>query len=162
MGLNTLGNLIKEAALKTGLGKRVTNHSMRKTTVTTLSRAGVPPQKIMKITGHKNIQSITHYDAELSSNEHKNMSLILQHANRKPLQPLNININENISDVAVRVLHNVAAPVPHELAVPVPHDEDIAFQARQPNNASPSQRFPLKNGTPFLSGCTFNNCTINF
>ena len=137
MGLNTLGNLIKEAAVKTGLGKRVTNHSMRKTTVTTLSRAGVPPQKIMKITGHKNIQSITHYDAELSTDEHKNMSLILQNANKKPLQPLNINMMENASDVAT---------------VPAP----------QPINASPSLGFPLKKETPFPSGCIFNNCTFNF
>ena len=64
MSLNILGNLIKEASVKAGLGKRVT-YSMRKTTVTTLSRTGVSTQKIMKITGHNNIQSITHYDAEL-------------------------------------------------------------------------------------------------
>ena len=137
MGLYNLGNWIKEAAVKTSLGERVTNYSKRKTTVTTLSRAGVPPQKIMKITGHKNIQSITHYDAELSSNEHKIISLILQNANRKPLQPLNINIKENIS--------NVAAPVPHKLATPVPNDADLAFPALQPINATPTHEFPLKN-----------------
>ena len=78
MGDNTLGNLMKEAATMADKEKNVTNHSVRKTTVTFLSGAGVPPQKIMKITAHKNIQSITHYDDGLTENEHRNMCNILQ------------------------------------------------------------------------------------
>ena len=141
MGQNTLGSLIKDAAVKTGLGKRVTNHSMRKTCVTTLFRAGVPPQKIMKITGHKNIQSITHYDAELSETEHRNIFEILQNPTKpKPLQPININTN---------------APV-MEPIVP----QSASHQA----NDIPSSAMPLAlaNKTPFPSGCVFNNCTFNF
>ena len=65
------GTLMKSAAENTGLAGRLTNHSISKTTVTTLSKAGVPPQMNMKITGHKNIQSIIHYDAELGNDEHK-------------------------------------------------------------------------------------------
>ena len=78
MGHNCLGNLLKIAAKEANIQKKVTNHSVRKTTVTKLSQAGVHPQKIMKITGHRNIQSITHYDSSLTECEQKKMCSILQ------------------------------------------------------------------------------------
>lgn len=78
MGVAMLGGLMNNAAQQAGIHSRLTNHSIRKATVTTLSKAGVPPHKIMKITWHKNIQSIEQYDAELSENEHQQISTILQ------------------------------------------------------------------------------------
>ena len=93
MGENTLGKLMKDAASMANIDKKITNHSVRKTTVTSLSNAGVPPQKIMKITGHRNIQSITHYDDALSEKDHRNICDILQvadsipHAQNKPEIP---------------------------------------------------------------------------
>ena len=59
-------------------------------------------------------------------------------------------------------VRDVAAPVLYKLAVPVPNDADLAFPAPQPINATPTHELPLKNRTPFPSGCTFNNCTFNF
>ena len=59
MGANTLGSLMKRAATTSGLtNKRLTNHSVRKTCVTTLSKAGVAPNKIIQVTGHKSLASI--------------------------------------------------------------------------------------------------------
>lgn len=62
MGKNTLGTLVKNAAIKAGLEGKLTNHSLRKSTVTTLSKAGVAPHKIQQITGHKSLQSIAGND----------------------------------------------------------------------------------------------------
>jgi site-specific recombinase XerD len=55
MGKNTLGNLVKNAAIKAGLEGRLTNLSLRKSTVTALSEAGVAPHKIQQITSHKSL-----------------------------------------------------------------------------------------------------------
>jgi len=44
------------------INKRFTNHSVRKTTVKKLKKAGVSSREIMAITGHKNKQSLADYD----------------------------------------------------------------------------------------------------
>ena len=41
--------------------KRLTNHSSRKTAVTQLINTGFQPTKVMQLTGHKNVQSISSY-----------------------------------------------------------------------------------------------------
>ena len=49
--------------------KHFTNHSICKTTVKKLKKAGVNASEIMAITGHKNQQSLTDYD-ELDNDDH--------------------------------------------------------------------------------------------
>ena len=56
--------------------KHYTNHSVRKTTVKKLKKAGVNATEIMAITGHKSQQSLTDYD-ELSDKDHLPLSKIL-------------------------------------------------------------------------------------
>ena len=56
--------------------KHYTNHSIRKTTVKKLKKAGVSVTEIMAITGHKNQQSLTDYD-ELDDDDHLRLSRIL-------------------------------------------------------------------------------------
>ena len=60
MGHNTLGNLVKNACARAGVEGRKTNHSLRKSTATDLTTAGLPPHKIIRITGHEheNVSSI--------------------------------------------------------------------------------------------------------
>ena len=77
MGRNTLGDLVKKMCLRTGIEGKKTNHSIRKTCVRALSDAGVPAHKIIKITGHKNVSSLSSYDRELSDEEHIKLSDIL-------------------------------------------------------------------------------------
>ena len=76
-GKNMLGSLMKKAAEEVGLDGRITNQSIRKTTVTTLSKAGVPQTKIMQVTGHRSIASITTYDSKISFEEQRQYSNIL-------------------------------------------------------------------------------------
>lgn len=61
MGINKLGDLMKNMALKGELTSRKVNHSGRKTCVTTLLHADVHPTLIQQLTGHKNLESINHY-----------------------------------------------------------------------------------------------------
>ena len=77
MGKNTLGTLMKRACQQAGVSGRKTNHSLRKSTVSELTEAGVPPTKIIKITGHKSVSSLQHYDGGLTQSEHESISSVL-------------------------------------------------------------------------------------
>ena len=50
---------MKTMAQKAGLGPNFKNHSGSKTMIHTLVNNNVPPTDIMKLSGHKNVQSIT-------------------------------------------------------------------------------------------------------
>jgi len=68
--------------------KHYTNHSIRKTTVKKLKKAGVSATEIMAITGHKNQQSLANYN-ELDE-DHMRLSRILSSeklaASKQPAQ----------------------------------------------------------------------------
>ena len=109
MDINTLWSLMKSAAKKAGLENKITNHSIRKTTVSTLSKAGVPPTKIMQITGHRNISSVTSYDRKLSLNEQISFSKIL--TGGSSAIPCNtVSINESRPSSESRVQETAARP----------------------------------------------------
>ena len=57
LGVHSIDNFVNEMAVAAGLEvtkKYYTNHSIRKTTVKKLKKAGVSVIEIMAITGHKN------------------------------------------------------------------------------------------------------------
>ena len=102
MGKNTLGNLVKKYCTEAGVSGRKTNHSLRKSCVRELSDAGVPPHKIIKITGHKSTSSLQHYDRELTNDEHLTMSNILINKNS------NINVKTGPSIQAMNQTKNIS------------------------------------------------------
>ena len=57
MGVNKLSNIMKDTTQAAGISGK-TNHSGRKTSVKKLQDSGVPPNQIIQITGHKNVQSV--------------------------------------------------------------------------------------------------------
>lgn len=72
-----------------GNGKRLTNHSARKYLVQKLNDNGLPPNQIMQISGHKNIQSINNYST-INSNQHRTISRTLSNAHSEQIgQPAN-------------------------------------------------------------------------
>ena len=78
VGVNTINTYMAKMAELAGLNKtnkRFTNHSVRKTTVRKLQKAGVPPSKITAITGHKNQQSLADY-TEMDLEEHCETSAV--------------------------------------------------------------------------------------
>ena len=60
-GVNKLNSMMKNMAEKAGLTTKFTNHSGRKTKMQTLVNQNFPPTDIIQVSGHKNLQSVTHY-----------------------------------------------------------------------------------------------------
>ena len=77
-GVNTIGNFMKNISTRLGLSRKYTNHSVRSSTATFLSHAGVETNEIMKITGHKNYQSLLSYNSDSSDAQKRQYSGILQ------------------------------------------------------------------------------------
>ena len=75
MGVNKLNSLMKEMTETAGISV-TTNHSGRKTLVQKLQDNDVPPNQIVQITGHKNLQSINNYSS-LRERQMENISKIL-------------------------------------------------------------------------------------
>ena len=62
MGVNKLNSFMKEMTEAAEISVK-TNHSERKTLVQTLQDNDVPPNQIVQITGHKNLQSANNYSS---------------------------------------------------------------------------------------------------
>ena len=60
MGVNILNSILKDMCEVGGIPRK-TNHAGRKTLVQKLQDNDVPPNQIIQITGHKNLQSINNY-----------------------------------------------------------------------------------------------------
>ena len=136
MGENYLGKLMSLAAMECGIDHN-TNHSVRKTCVKTLRKAGIARDKIKHITGHKSTHTLESYDDGLSDDEQVMMSDILT---RK-------DANKSFA---------VGAPVQaNKPADTIPVENDVQF---------PQPTHSLGPGTLsnlFGSGTVLNNCTFN-
>ena len=95
VGIRTIDTYMRNMAMLGKLdstNKKFTNHSIRKTTVRKLQKAGVPNDRIAAITGHRNEQSLRDY-ADADPDDHRTISSILSnprplHSNPRPLQDL--------------------------------------------------------------------------
>ena len=67
LGVNTLGNMMKEISTKAKLSKVYTNHCVRATAITLWSQAGLSDRHICHISGHRNPNSLQHYNSRPSS-----------------------------------------------------------------------------------------------
>ena len=85
VGVHTIDTYMKYIAMQGVLdltNKKFTNHSVRKTTVHKLQKAGVSNDKITAVTGQRNEQSLQSYsNADLE--DHQGMSKILSSGNSK-------------------------------------------------------------------------------
>ena len=61
MGKNMIGNMMKRISEEAGLSQLYTNHCLRASTATILARSGLQDREIVKVTGHKNTDSVKHY-----------------------------------------------------------------------------------------------------
>lgn len=151
MGVNTLGNLLKKACQNAGVQGKKTNHSLRKSTVAELSSAGIPPHKIIKITGHRNVQSLQHYDKDLNLKEHQNISEILCEPPKKIFRK---STSGTVTD------ENASATgdgdvIDFESGRHIPRDaEPVSPSTNKKNNETVGAVMDQ-----ILSGAVFNNCT---
>ena len=79
MGQNRIGQIMKKIVANTSLegSKRLTNHSGRKTVVKKLDDADVPRDKIMAVTGHRNVKSLDDYVDSMNSKQAHELSNII-------------------------------------------------------------------------------------
>ena len=74
-------------------GKKLTNHSMRKTVDKKLKAANVPESSIIKVTGHTSIRGLKSYDPG-DQNEFREMSNALNLPSASPSTLLSIERGE--------------------------------------------------------------------
>ena len=92
MGKNTISNIMKALIAETPLencGKKLTNHSIRKTAVKKLKAANVPESSIIKVTGHKSTRGLKSYDPA-DQNEFREISNALNPLSASPSTSLSI------------------------------------------------------------------------
>ena len=82
-----------------------TNHSGRKTLVQKLQDSGVPPNQIIQITGHKNVQSVNNY----SSLREKQMESISRILSSTTKAATNVAQTENNLTAQHLVEHRIAS-----------------------------------------------------
>ena len=80
LGVNKLGNMMKELSLAAKLSRVYTNHCVRATAITLWSNAGLANRHIMAISGHRNEQSLKSYNSRPSSNQLQQCSNVLSQA----------------------------------------------------------------------------------
>ena len=64
LGKNQVGKFLPKAAQEAGLqacGKKIANHSVRKTSISQLLDGGTPENFVAQLSGHKNLQSLSSY-----------------------------------------------------------------------------------------------------
>lgn len=80
LGVNKLGDMMKIISSAAGLSTIYTNHCVRATSITLWSDAGLTNRHIMSISGHRNEQSLHHYNQRPSTSQLKRCSDVLSQA----------------------------------------------------------------------------------
>ena len=75
-----LKNMMKKISKVAGFSTINTNHSIRVTAITLWSNGGVPDRHIMSMSGHRNEQSLAHYNSRPLISQLQNCSDVLSRA----------------------------------------------------------------------------------
>ena len=104
MGINKINSFMKDMAKHSGLStskKRYTNHSVRKTMVHKLQKAGFSNDKIASISGHKSEQSLRDY-SEIDMEDHRQISHTLSYNTKSECQKLSNQIHSEVELCSVQ------------------------------------------------------------
>ena len=74
LGEKSLGNMMAKLSTKYGLSERYTNHSIRVTSLQILEDENIEGRHIIRISGHKSVDSIQNYARRLSGTWKRNIS----------------------------------------------------------------------------------------
>ena len=80
LGVNKLGEMMKEISSAAKLSKVYTNHSVRATAITLWSNAGLANRHIMAISGHRSEASLQSYNSRPSSTQLRQCSDVISGA----------------------------------------------------------------------------------
>ena len=87
-----LKNMIRDSGLETD--KKLVNHSTRKHLVQKLVDNDIPPNEIIQITGHKNVNSLNNYSS-LSDKKQQQISAVLSNTASTSQSLSALSIEEN-------------------------------------------------------------------
>ena len=87
-----LKNMIRDLHLETD--KKLVNHSTRKHLVQKLVDNNIPPNEVIQITGHKNVNSVNNYSS-LSNKKQQQISAVLSNAASTSQSFSAVSIEEN-------------------------------------------------------------------
>lgn len=76
LGKNKIGAFLPDACSLASIGRH-TNHGARRTAVKRMRNAGIPDDRIIKITGHSSVQTLAVYDDELEHDQHVQIQNII-------------------------------------------------------------------------------------
>ena len=77
LGEKYLGKMLPTLSTKYELSQRYTNHSLRVTSLQVLDDANVDSRHIIRVSGHKNPESVSNYARRLSASRKRNISPLL-------------------------------------------------------------------------------------
>lgn len=80
VGVNSLDSIMKNNSKAASLSQLYTNHSVRATAITLWSNAEIPNRHIMAISGHRNEQSLSHYNTYPSTSQLRSCSEVLSNS----------------------------------------------------------------------------------
>lgn len=87
LGKNKLGQIASTMSDKAGFQARHVNHSGRKTCISKLLDANIPPTEVAQLSGHKNIMSLNHYNTVNLQKQIQMSSIIHGRGDNIPIQP---------------------------------------------------------------------------
>ena len=96
MGENKINDMMKNIVADTileGSDKKFTNYSANKTVVSKLKKANVEWSGIVKVTGHKNIQSLDDYDEANEDEQRQLLHAISGRNNINPQPPVSSEVH---------------------------------------------------------------------
>ena len=169
MGENTISNMMKTTVAGTSLEeshKKFTNHSPRKTTVSKLKKANVKRSDIVKVTGHRSVQSLDDYD-EADEEEQRRLSSAISKRNYEnpSAEKKRMAVSDIITTAAPLAPVNTNLPVPHTLADPSmtaskENQFPPSFSGLQAQNFSVNPTMTRSQEQTMMN--TFNNCQVSF
>ena len=145
---NDIGKFLSTAAKNAGLykeGKKVTNHSVRKTCISRLLDADVPENFVAQLSGHKSTESLQSYKSA-SAKHQKRMSLTLSRADVSGSR-----------DEALSSVHNQGFEVVTRSTTDIAASSTTTTLIDQSSDPLLSSTAPIFTGANIgsISGCTF-------
>ena len=106
LGKNKIGEFLTKAAKNAGLPENETNHSVRKTCISTVMDAEIPVNYVAQWNGHtgKNLKSLDSYKTASDDHQRK-MSLLLSSETKSPISSNDTPLNQ-----AVKALQHPVKP----------------------------------------------------
>ena len=139
LGEKTLGSTLPTISEKYGLSQRYTNHSLRVISIQVLEDGNVETRHIVRVSGHKNPDSVSNYARRLSAAKKRNLSCILAES---------LGAESSQKEIASSSSSGVSS------TLPVPQFVDLHLQ-----ESSSSSHIMPGSFTPIIRNCS--NITFN-